>query len=64
MNKLAYFFTLLFLFLGATHLFAQNTEAFSVLNTAVSAREAGLGGKIVAADFTDAQLQSYHPQLI
>ncbi len=48
----------------ATASFAQETEAFSMLNLSVSAREAALGGKLVAADFDDAQLQSYSPQLI
>lgn len=42
----------------------QNREAFRFLNTSVSAREAALGGKLVAADFRDAQLNAYHPQLI
>ena len=48
----------------AVSLYAQDkSEAFKYLNNAVSAREAALGGKIVAADFVDGQLTGYHPHL-
>ncbi|TXC76947.1 type IX secretion system protein PorQ [Luteibaculum oceani] len=42
----------------------QKTEAFSNVNFPINARTAALGGKIVAADFSDPQMASAAPQLI